>query len=146
MGEKRLCIVSTKDIMKANYTNNHGLHYVPCHGLVNILQRGAKEDSTFLPALILEDHDSFFKEFVTGHPLAKGKRDGVPLYVSDDAKIEYCTLNKASEKIESMDGYEMEFYRLYASGYNAINDHYKYFISKQHEEYLKKIKIKSHND
>ena len=125
--ETRILTVNTKYIMKASFVPNIGaLRYVPCRGILNRVQRTSKEDTISQPFLALTEHPTFFKEIVTGHPLAKKYHNNTPMFVDEEFEkgIKIChDLDEALSLIKNIDKYREEFYKLYASSLNAVNDY-----------------------
>ena len=56
-------------------------------------------------------------------PIAKGKKSNVPLYIDDAAVTAPISEEKADKFVSKSKKYANNFYRLYASGANAITEY-----------------------
>lgn len=131
-----LYVVKAKDVMKATLYDNGCLNYTPRSGFAYFLQRQPHENIGKLDFIIVKDYGCFYKEYITDLPVAKGKKSDVPLYIDEDAVLAPIEEEKADIFTSKSKNYKEKFYRLYASGANAVFEYH----SLQQAKKLAKIK------
>ena len=139
-----LYMVSAKDIMKATVYESGCLSYTPRGGIAYFVQRQAHENIGKLDFVIVKDYGEFYQEYVTSLPIAKGKKSNVPLYIDEDAVLAPVTEEKADKFASKSKNYVTNFYKLYASGANAIFEHSSLEKAKKLEKKRREQRRKGH--
>ena len=137
---QRIYLIKGKNLMKATLFEGGALVYTPRSGIAYHLQKDKDDNIGKTEYIIVRDYGNFYKEYATNLPIAKGPKKDVPLYIETDATMTFLTEESVEYFVAKSPYYKTNFYRLYASGLNAIYEYQSMRIAKQKEQEQQKVK------